>query len=94
MILGIFAFAAAAWFGWPYVSLAHSGAGYTAQQVCACLYVGERSAESCAREPEPPADRLAKWQAKDGRVTASLLGLGIASATSRFEPGYGCVLEN
>jgi hypothetical protein len=68
------------------------GAGYTAKQVCSCLYVAGRSAESCAREPESPADTLVKWTADGHKVHASTLGL--AHATARYDEGFGCVLED
>ena len=45
-------------------------------------------------EPEPPADRMIFWKADGRKVTASALGLGLLSATAKFDPGYGCVLEN
>jgi hypothetical protein len=74
------------------VTLVTVGAGYTAKQVCSCLYVSGRSVESCAREPESPADTLVKWSAGEGRVRASTLGL--AQATARYDEGFGCVLED
>lgn len=74
------------------VTLVTVGAGYTAKQMCSCLYVSGRSHESCAREPESPADTLVKWTAADGRVRASTLGL--AHATARYDEGFGCVLED
>ncbi len=73
------------------VTLVTVGAGYTAKQVCSCLYVSRRSLESCTREPESPADILVKWTASEGRVRASTLGL--AHATARYDAGFGCVLE-
>ncbi len=74
------------------VTLVTVGAGYTAKQVCSCVYVSGRSLEACAREPEQPADTLVSWTAKDGRVHASTLGL--AHATARYDEGFGCVLED
>ncbi len=75
-----------------FVTLVTVGAGYTAKQICSCLYVSGRSPESCAREPESPADTLVKWTAGEGRVHASTLGL--AHATARYDEGFGCVLED
>lgn len=79
-------------FGPRVVTLVTVGAGYTAKQVCSCVYVSGRSPEACAREPEQPADTLVKWTAKDGKVTASTLGL--AHATARYDEGFGCVLDD
>lgn len=74
------------------VTLVTVGAGYTAKQVCSCVYVSGRSIEACAKEPEQPADTLVKWTAANGKVTASTLGL--AHATARYDEGFGCVLED
>jgi hypothetical protein len=68
------------------------GAGYTAQQTCACLLVSGRSLESCMTDLDPLARRVVSVRVGEGEVTAS--ALGIATATARFDKSYGCTLSN
>lgn len=78
--------------GRHFVTLVRVGAGYTAKQMCSCLYVSQRNEAACHGELEAPADKLVSWTAKEGEVRASTLGL--SHATARYEPGFGCVLED
>src|ERR1041385_5823531 len=72
--------------------LMHIGAGYAAQQTCACLWVGGRTEQSCMTDLEPPARRFVSLRVGADEVTASMLGL--SSATSRYEKGFGCSLRD
>src|SRR5262245_53105238 len=72
------------------LELARLGAGYGAKQTCSCHFVSGRPIESCRRDLDPLAQRLVSFQLGDAEVTASTLG--IAAATAKHEPGFGCVL--
>lgn len=71
-------------------ALAHLGAGYSAQQTCACLFVSKRTLDSCRQDLDPLAQKLVRLSPGDSHVSAT--ALGFSSATSRHEPGYGCSL--
>lgn len=68
------------------------GSGYTAKQVCSCVYVSKRTEDSCARELEDLAKKLVRYEVKDGRVHAATLGM--ADRTARYDEGFGCVLDD
>jgi hypothetical protein len=70
--------------------LARVGVGYAAEQTCACLFVSGRTLESCRRDLDPEAQRLVALEAGAAEVTAHVSIL--ASATARYEPGFGCSL--
>jgi hypothetical protein len=72
--------------------LAHIGAGYTAQQTCACLFIGRRTLESCLTDLDPLARRLISVRPGSDEVTAT--GLGLSTATARYEKGFGCSLRD
>jgi hypothetical protein len=72
--------------------MATIGAGYAAEQTCACLFVAHRALPSCLTDLEPLAQRLISVQPGDNQVTAS--GFGLATATARYEKGFGCSLLN
>jgi hypothetical protein len=72
--------------------LMHIGAGYVAEQTCSCLFVSGRSAESCRGDLEPLAQKLVRFTAGDGEVTAR--AFFISSATARYQKGFGCTLQN
>lgn len=71
-------------------TLAHVGAGYSAQQTCACLFVSGRPLENCKGELEPLAQKLVSVSAGERAVTAR--AMLFSSATSRYEDGFGCSL--
>lgn len=81
-----------AWRAMRLSDLAHIGAGYTAQQTCACLFVGRRTLESCLTDLDPLARRLVSVHPGSDQVTAT--GLGFSTATARFEKGFGCSLRD
>jgi hypothetical protein len=79
---------------WRYLhlsDLAHIGAGYSARQTCACVFVGRRSAESCRAELDSLAQRLISVEIGAEQVTARSVA-GIARATARYQQGFGCTL--
>jgi hypothetical protein len=87
LLLGIVAFvlvaAVVAWRVLRVSDLAHIGTGYTAQQTCACLFVGGRTLESCMTDLDPLARRLVSVHPGPDEVTAT--GLGLSTATARYE---------
>ena len=84
--------AAFAWRRFRVSGLLEAGAGYSAQQTCACLWVSGRTLESCRTDLDPLARRLVSIRVGAEEVTAS--GLGIATATATYEKGFGCSLRN
>ena len=88
----LFAAGADAWRAFGVSDLLRIGAGYTAQQTCACLLVSGRPLESCMTDLDPLARRVVSVRVGHDEVTASALGL--VSATARFEKGYGCSLSD
>ena len=72
--------------------LARIGAGYVAQQTCACRFIAGRNAQSCWTDLEPLAQKIVHVREGAGEITASTLG--IAHATARYEKNYGCSLRN
>ena len=65
------------------------GAGYVAKELCSCVFVGERSLESCRPDIPPSMDRVEAELGAD-RVRAFVPYL--AERIARFEPPFGCVL--
>jgi hypothetical protein len=96
VVLGIVALvlvsAVVAWRVLRVPDLVSIGAGYAAQQTCACLFVGGRTLESCLTDLDPLARRLITVRPSTDEVTAT--GLGLSTATARYEKGFGCSLRN
>src|SRR5882762_8150112 len=96
VLLGIVAFvlvaAVVTWRVLRLPDLANIGAGYTAQQTCACLFIGGRTLESCVTDLDPLARRLVTVRPGTNEVTAT--GFGLSTATARYEKGFGCSLHN
>ena len=84
--------AAFAWRTFRVSALLEAGAGYSAQQTCACLWVSGRALESCKTDLDPLARKLVSIRVGANQLTAS--GLGIATATATYEKGFGCSLRN
>jgi hypothetical protein len=84
--------AAAAWRLFHLSDLARIGAGYAAQQTCACLFVSRRPAESCRMDLDPLARRLVWVELGPAEVTAR--AFGVARATARYQKGLGCSLQD
>jgi len=72
--------------------LANIGTGYAAQQTCACLFVSRRTIDSCLGDLEPLARKLISIHPGAGEVTAT--GFVLATATARYEEGFGCSLRD
>jgi hypothetical protein len=83
---------AVAWRVFRVPLLVNIGTGYTAQQTCACLFVSGRTLESCVGDLEPLARKLISIHPGTAEVTASSFGL--ASATARYDKGFGCSLRD
>lgn len=77
----------------PVGQRAEVAVGYGARTVCACRYLGLRSLASCRTDFEPGMEmvRLSE-DAAEKRITAAVPL--IAARSARFEPDYGCTLEN
>ena len=71
--------------------MATIGAGYTAQQTCACVFISRRPVESCRSDLESLAQRLVKVEVGAQEVTARSMA-GVARATARYDRTYGCQL--
>ena len=82
--------AAVAWRVFRVPLLLNIGTGYAAQQTCACLFISGRAIESCLGDLEPLARKLISIRPGAAEVTAS--GWFLASATARYEEGFGCSL--
>ena len=83
---------AVAWRVFRVSDLASIGAGYAAEQTCACMFIAGRSLESCRGDLEPMAQKLIRITPGSDEVTAS--GFGVGSATAHYEKGFGCSLQN
>jgi hypothetical protein len=83
---------AVAWRVFRVPLLVNIGTGYAAQQTCACLFVSGRTLESCVGDLEPLAQKLISIHPGTAEVTASSFGL--ATATARYEKGFGCSLRD
>ncbi|HVR61473.1 MAG TPA: hypothetical protein VMU50_06205 [Polyangia bacterium] len=72
--------------------LMHIGAGYTAEQTCACLFVSHRTLDSCRGELEP----MARWfvAITPGADSVTARSFVLSRATARFQKNFGCSLEN
>ena len=72
--------------------LAFIGAGYAAEQTCACLFISGRTLDSCKGDLEPLAQKLVSLHPGDREVTA--ISFGVSSATARYDENFGCGLSN
>jgi hypothetical protein len=96
LALGVVVFLAIAigvtWRAFRVSLLLNIGTGYAAQQTCACMFVSGRGIESCLGDLDPLARKLISIHPGSAEVTAS--GLFLATATSRYEKGFGCSLRD
>jgi hypothetical protein len=81
-----------AWRRFRISDLTNIGTGYTAQQTCACIFIGGRTLESCVTDLDPLARRLVSVRVGTDEVTAS--SIGVVTATARYQKGFGCSLQN
>lgn len=71
--------------------LVYIGAGYAAQQTCACVFISHRTLASCLTDLDPLAQRLVSVRVGTDEVTAHTLRL--SKAVARYEQGFGCSLR-
>lgn len=92
-LLGIALIGGLIWHVWARdaVAFANIATGFSAKQLCSCVFVAERSLESCKGDALSDLSRLTFEQGEDS-VTASVLG-GLVSNTARYQSGLGCALE-
>jgi hypothetical protein len=83
---------AAAWRLLHLSDLALIGAGYSAQQMCACLFISHRTKDSCRGDLDPLARKVVSVDVGSDQVTAT--SFLIARATARYEKPLGCSLKN
>lgn len=71
---------------------AHAASAYAARVTCSCRYVSARSAQSCARDTAPD---VAIVQLEEDATTRRVSGRVplLGSASARFVPGWGCLME-
>ncbi len=73
-----------------FAPLSRIGAGYAAEQTCACLFVSGRPLASCRGDLDPLAQKLVSITVGSDEVRASAAGL--AHARARFDAATGCTL--
>lgn len=75
----------------PFLALANTGVGYVAKQMCSCIYVGERSFDSCRPDMLVSMDDIqAEVLEAPSGVRAWVPGLGERNAHYRGD--LGCAL--
>lgn len=69
------------------------GVGYTAKQVCSCVYVGQRPAEQCLLDlGRDISKRITLVELTDQQgIKAEVFPL--ANASAFYHPGSGCTIE-
>jgi hypothetical protein len=72
--------------------LVRIGAGYAAEQTCACVFISHRPLASCMTDLDPLAQRLVSVRVGKDEVTAHTLGL--SRAVARYEQAFGCSLRD
>jgi hypothetical protein len=75
----------------PFVALANVGVGFVAKQMCSCIYVGERSFDSCR------PDMLASMNDIQAEITDEPVGVrswvpGIGERHAHYRGELGCTL--
>lgn len=83
---------AAAWRALHLADLALIGAGYSAEQMCACLFISRRTQESCRGDLDPLARKVVSVRVGVEAVTAT--AFGISRATARYQQTLGCSLQD
>jgi len=72
--------------------LIHIGAGYAAEQTCACVFVSHRSPDSCRGDLEPLARWFVSVTLGPDKVTSR--SFFVSRATARYEKNFGCSLKD
>jgi hypothetical protein len=83
---------AVAWRKLQVSALAEIGAGYAAEQTCACIFISGRASASCRADLDPLARWLVSVRSTGAEVTAN--AFGVARATARYDKDFGCTLED
>ena len=87
--IGVAVVAAAAFYlARDVVPLARIATAYGAMETCSCLFVSERSFDSCQTDFNPDDKRWLSWRVGQRAVTVSLVG--VISSRARFDEGFGC----
>ncbi len=73
-----------------FAPLGRVGAGYVAEQTCACLFVSGRALDSCRGDLDPLARRLVSISVAGDEVRTRAAGLERARA--RYDAATGCTL--
>lgn len=73
-----------------FAPLGRIGAGYAAEQTCACVFVSGRALESCRGDLDPLAQRLVSIDVGKDEVRAR--AAGVLHARARFDAATGCTL--
>lgn len=93
VVLAVLAMIAGAlWHFWARdtVAFANIGTSFAAKQVCSCVFVAERTLDSCKGDSLTDISQLSFKQSEDS-VTASAAG-GLISNTAQYQSGLGCTL--
>jgi len=70
------------------------GPGYSAEIVCACVFVSGRTAESCASDMDSLARKLVSVSVAPTSRSVTARSLGLVRRTARYRDGYGCTLDD
>ena len=73
-----------------FAPLGRIGAGYAAEQTCACLFVSGRPLDSCRGDLDPLARKLVAIDVGKDEVRAR--AAGVIHARARFDAATGCTL--
>lgn len=95
MLIGVVLALVALWFVWNfnhYRSRAELAAAYGARVGCACRYVENRTMQSCTADISG-ASRFVSASDDPDEKTVHARVLPLASATARYRPGFGCLLD-
>lgn len=76
----------------PSVSAAHISSGYVAKTICSCVFVDARDLVACRADLAPGYGSIRVRLDRDDHFVRASAGL-ISSDTARYEPRYGCRLE-
>jgi hypothetical protein len=85
---------AAFWFliAGPAVNAAHISSGYVAKSICSCVFVDERNLAACRADLAPGYGSMRVKLDRDDQFVRANAGI-ISSDVARFEPPYGCRLD-
>ena len=81
------------WYGPAIRQSAVTGTAYGARMACSCRYIAGRSLKDCRKDFEPGMALISLWEDEASHSITARLPL-VASATARFQPGPGCVLDS